>query len=169
MKTRGERDLTTGSIRKQILLFFIPVFFSSLFQQLYNTADAIIVGQFAGKQALAAIDAGGGLTRLFVNFFVGISSGATIIISQYFGRKKVDDISKIVYTAIALAVTAGIGLTIFGILFSPFCLKLMNVPSDIIGTSIHYTQIYFLGFIASLLYNFGSGILRAVGNTKGPM
>jgi putative MATE family efflux protein len=161
-------DLTEGNIWKKLILFFLPIFAGSLFQQFYTTADAIIVGQFAGKDALASIDAIYNLTKLPVNFFVGISTGATIIISQYFGEKDSEKLSMTVHTAAAFAFAGGLMLSIAGILLSPVCLRLLRVPGEIYNYTLSYTRIYFAGMAVSMTYNIGAGILRAVGNSKTP-
>lgn len=165
---KKQYDLTEGVIWKGLILFFIPILAGSLFQQLYTTADAVIVGRFAGKGALASIDAIYSLTKLPVNFLVGISSGATIIISQYFGAKNQNGLSKAVHTAIAFAFLGGMILSISGIVFSPCLLRVLKVPEDIFAGSLSYARIYFAGMAASMTYNIGTGILRAVGDTKSP-
>lgn len=162
--------LTEGVIWKGILIFFSSVVLGSFFQQLYNTADAIIVGQFIGKEALSAV---GGLTgtliSLLVDFFSGVSTGVTVIIAQYYGAKKKEDVSQAVHTGIALAIIGGLLIMILGISLAPIALKKMGTPNDILQQSIWYIRIYFLGIIPSLIYNMGSGILRAVGNLKKPL
>lgn len=162
--------ITEGVIWKQLLLFFFPILFGTFFQQLYNTTDAVIVGNFVGKEALAAV--GGStatLINLLVGFFMGLSSGASVIISQYFGAKSGGDVNKAVHTAVALSICGGLLLMAVGILISPWALRLMHTPEDIIDYSITYLRIYFCGMIPSLFYNMGSGILRAVGDSKRPL
>lgn len=163
---KKQYDLTEGSIWKKLMVFFLPIILGSLFQQLYTTADAIILGRFAGVDALASIDAIFSLTKLPVNFFVGLSSGATIIVSQYFGAKNQDALSNTVHTAIAFAVSGGLVLSIAGIALAPYFLKLMQVPDDIFNYSLSYARIFFAGMAASMVYNVGAGILRAVGDSK---
>lgn len=161
--------ITSGVIWKQLLFFFFPILIGTFFQQLYNTTDAIIVGNYVGKEALAAVGATGHLINLLVGFFVGLSSGATVIISQYFGAKDDVNVSKAVHTSIALSVVSGIVMMFVGIGIAPAALKMIGVPSDIFADSLLYTRIYFLGIIASLLYNMGAGILRAIGDSKRPL
>ena len=162
--------ITEGIIWKQILLFFFPILFGTFFQQLYNTADAIIVGRFVGKEALSAVGGTTGtLINLLIGFFVGISSGATVIISQYYGAKNETYVQKAVHTAIALALTGGAILTVAGIWLAPVALVRMHTPEEILAPSLLYLRIYFAGTIANLLYNMGSGILRAVGDSKRPL
>jgi putative MATE family efflux protein len=161
-------NLTEGVIWKKLVLFFLPILAGSLFQQLYTTVDAIIVGQFAGKDALASIDAIYSLIKLPVNFFTGLSAGATIIISQYLGAKDHERLSMAVHTAVVFAFTGGLILSIAGILLSPFCLRLLKIPDDIYRYTLSYARIYFAGMAVSMTYNIGAGILRAMGNSKTP-
>ena len=169
-KRKLTNGITDGIIWKQILLFFFPILLGTFFQQLYNTADAIIVGKFCGKEALAAVGgATGALVNLLVGFFVGLSSGASVIISQFYGARKGEDVSRAIHTTIALAVTSGAFLTVVGTLFSEKILVLMGTPADVLVHAVEYLRIYFLGMIAQLLYNIGSGILRAMGDSRRPM
>ncbi len=162
--------ITDGVLWKQILLFFFPILLGTFFQQLYNTADAIIVGKFCGKEALAAVGgATGALVNLLVGFFVGLSSGASVIISQFYGARKGEDVSRAVHTTIALAVSSGALLTVVGLLFSEKILILMGTPKDVLVHAVAYLSIYFLGMIPQLLYNIGSGVLRAMGDSRRPM
>ena len=162
--------ITEGVIWKQLLLFFFPILFGTFFQQLYNTADAVIVGRFVGKEALAAVGGSAAMIiNLLVGFFVGLSSGATVIISQFYGAQKSKRISDAVHTAMAFSIVCGFGLMIVGILGSPMALRLMGTPEDTMTYSLVYMQIYFLGIIPNLIYNMGAGILRAVGDSKRPL
>jgi Na+-driven multidrug efflux pump len=136
---------------------------------LYNTTDAVVVGRFVGKEALSAVGGTTGtLINLFVGFFVGISSGATVIISQYFGAKSNEDVNKAVHTSIAFAIAGGAVITVIGLIGAPIALKWMGTPEDIMPYSLTYIRIYFGGTIANLIYNMGAGILRAVGDSKRP-
>ena len=161
-------NLTEGKIWKVILRFVLPIFLGTLFQSLYSTIDAIIVGRFAGKEALAAIESVLNFHRLPVSFFVGLSSGATIIISQYFGANKKDEVSKASHTAILFAMLGGLLLSIISCISSPFFIKLIKVPEEILYQAQIYTIICFSGIVASMIYNIGSGILRALGDSKTP-
>ena len=162
--------ITEGVIWKQLLIFFFPILFGTFFQQLYNTVDAVIVGRFVGKEALAAVGGSTGtLINLLVGFFVGLSSGATVIISQFYGGGREKRVSEAVHTAIAFSLACGIGLMVVGIAFSPFALRAMGTPEDIMQYSLSYIRIYFLGIIPNLIYNMGAGILRAVGDSKRPL
>ena len=163
-------DMTKGNITAQLLLFFFPILLGTFFQQLYNTADAVIVGQNVGKLGLAAV---GGTTstliNLFIGIFVGLSSGFSVIISQHFGAKNHRLVSECVHTAITFSIIVGIVVSIFGAIFSKTMLSYMNVPEDIMPMAIPYLQIYFLGLAPNLIYNMGAGLLRAVGDSKTPL
>lgn len=162
--------ITEGVIWQQLLIFFFPMLFGTFFQQLYNTADAVVVGRFVSKEALSAVGGTTGtLINLFVGFFVGISTGATIIISQYYGGNDKKEVSKAVHTAIALAITGGAVIMVVGIVGAPIALHWMGTPDNILPHSLTYIRIYFGGMIANLLYNMGSGILRAIGDSKRPL
>lgn len=162
--------ITEGVIWRQLLLFFFPILLGTFFQQLYNTADAVIVGKFVGKQALAAVGgATGVLINLLVGFFVGLSSGATVIISQFFGARKDKEVGETVHTAVALSLAGGVTLTAVGLWLSPTLLRLMGTPEDVMGYAVPYIRIYFCGMVPSLVYNIGGGILRAVGDSKRPL
>ena len=166
---KGNR-ITEGSIFGQLLLFFFPILFGTFFQQLYNTADAMVAGRFVGKQALAAV--GGStstLINLLVGFFVGLSSGATVVISQFYGARKADKVHWAVHTSIAFSVIGGIIFMIVGLVGSPWALEAMKTPEDVMGHAVVYIRIYFLGIIVNLVYNMGAGILRAVGDSRRPL
>lgn len=159
-----------GVIWKQLLIFFFPLLFGTFLQQLYNTVDAIIVGRYVGKEALSAVGGTTGtLINVFIGFFVGTSSGATVTISQYYGAKREEEVSKAVHTAIALAILAGAVIMLIGILGAPAAFRLMGTPEDIIPYSLTFIRIYFCGTIANLIYNMGTGILRAVGDSRRPL
>lgn len=162
--------LTEGVIWKQLLLFFFPILFGSFFQQLYNTVDAMIVGTYLGKEALAAVGGStGSLVALFVNFFIGLGSGATVVISQRYGSGDVKGVSRSVHTAIALSLACGALLTVAGIALTPWALTAMKTPEDILPLAITYMRIYFAGIVFNLLYNMSAGILRAVGDSRRPL
>ena len=162
--------ITEGVIWKQLLLFFFPIVLGTFFQQLYNTADAIIVGQAVGKEALAAVGGSTGtLINLLVGFFVGLASGASVIIAQLFGARRAQDVSRAVHTTIALALSSGALLTAVGLLCAGGILELMGTPQEVMAYALPYLNIYFLGMIPQLVYNIGSGVLRAVGDSRRPM
>lgn len=170
VRNAKENKITEGVIWQQLLLFFFPILFGTFFQQLYNAADAMIVGRFVGKEALSAVGGGTGtVIQVLVGFFVGLSSGATVVISQYYGAKRAEMVSYAVHTAIAFSIVAGIVMMIGGIAAAPAVLTAMDTPADVLEPSILYIRIYFLGIIGNLIYNMGSGILRAVGDSKRPL
>lgn len=169
--TGVERNaITEGVIWKQILLFFFPILFGTFFQQLYNAADALIVGRFVGKEALSAVGGGTGtVINLLVGFFVGLASGATVIISQYYGAKRGEMVGYAVHTAIAFSLVGGLVMTVCGLLSAPWILQAMDTPEDVLEPATLYIRIYFLGMVGNLVYNVGSGILRAVGDSRRPL
>lgn len=149
---------------------FFLYYLGTLFQQLYNTADTVVVGRFVGTQALAAVGGSTGqIVNLVVNFFVGLASGATVIIARYYGARDRIKLNNALHTAIALSIVGGIVTGIAGILLTPSLLKMMNTPADVIEGSTMYLRIYFAGIIFVFVYNIGSGILRAVGDSKRPL
>lgn len=165
-----KNNITEGVIWKQLLLFFFPLLFGTFFQQLYNTVDAVVVGQFVGKEALAEVGgASAMIINIFVGFFVGISAGATVTISQFFGGKRMKEVREAIHTAIALAITGGIVIMVIGMIFAPSVLTLMKTPAETLTGSVLYLRIYFCGMIGNLIYNIGSGILRAMGDSKKPL
>ena len=162
--------ITEGVIWQQLLLFFFPIVLGTFFQQLYNTADAIIVGKAVGKEALAAVGGSTGtLINLLVGFFVGLASGASVIIAQLFGARRAQDVSRAVHTTIALALSSGALLTAVGLLCAGGILDMMGTPQEVMAYALPYLNIYFLGMIPQLVYNIGSGVLRAVGDSRRPM
>lgn len=163
-------QITEGVIWKQLLLFFFPILFGTFFQQLYNAADAMIVGRFVGKEALSAVGGSTGmLTQMVVGFFVGLSSGASVIISQYYGAKRPEMVGYAVHTAMAFSIVSGIVMMAAGIWLAPFMLEAMGTPEDVMELSVLYLRVYFAGIIANLIYNTGAAILRAVGDSKRPL
>lgn len=169
MNKEKPNSILTGSIYKNILMFFFPILLGSFLQQLYSTADALIVGRYVNKEALAAIGATSYLINILIGFFVGLSAGAAIIISQLYGAKDIHKLSAAVHTSIALSIVSGVVIMIAGIALSPIMLSAMNTPADIIEPSTIYLRVYFLGSIPVLIYNMGSSILRAVGDSKSPL
>lgn len=161
--------LTEGSIWKKIVAFAIPLFFGNLFQQLYNTADSLIVGNFLGSDALAAVSSSGNLIFLLVGFFNGISMGAGVVIARYYGAKDEEKVQLSVHTTIAFGLIAGIILTVLGVVLAPQILVWMGTPKDVLVNSIVYFRIYFLGSIAFVLYNIFVGILQSSGDSKHPL
>ncbi|MBR5796017.1 MAG: MATE family efflux transporter [Erysipelotrichaceae bacterium] len=162
-------DMTEGSLLPKILMFSFPLMLSSLLQLLFNAADIIVVGRFAGHQALAAVSSTGALVNLIVNLFMGLSVGTNVLVARQIGAKQFDEMRKTVHTAICMSLVGGVILTVFGIVMARPLLQLMSVPSDVIDLSTLYLQIYFAGITAMLLYNYGASILRAKGDTKRPL
>ena len=160
------KDMTKGSIYKVIILFAIPLFLSNLFQQLYNAIDSLIVGNFLGKNPLAAVSSSGNLIFLFTSFFIGTSSGMSVLIAKYFGEKNYNDLKKAIHTGIAFGLVCSILLTIIGVLLAPVMLKLMKTDPAVLPESIKYFQWYFAGSIGMVMYNIFNGILNALGNSK---
>ena len=174
MKKQSEavqyNGITEGVIWQQILIFFFPILFGTFFQQLYNTADAMIVGKFVGKEALSAVGGTTGtLINLLVGFFVGMSSGAAVIVSQYYGAGQEEQVKKSVHTSFCLAILGGVVLMLIGEAFAPYAISAMGAPAEIMDYSVMYMRIYFLGVIGNLVYNMGAAILRAVGDSRRPL
>ena len=163
------RDMTQGTIWKHLLAFALPLMIGNLFQQLYNTVDSIVVGQFVSKQALAAVGSTTSIINMLVGFFSGVSVGAGVIISQRFGAKDPEGVHKAVHTTISLTLIIGLVGTVVGIVLAPIMLTLMKTPQDVFVEAKAYLQIYFGGISGLMLYNMGSGILRAVGDSRRPL
>jgi len=159
-------DMTTGSIWKRMVSFAVPVFLGNLCQQLYNTVDSVIVGKFV---ALAAVASSGNLIFMMTGFFMGLFIGAGIVIAQYFGARNYEKVRSAVHTDIAFALCCGVLLTLLGVFFTPTILTWMRTPADVLDTSILYFRLYFLGSLATILYNAGMGILQAVGDSRSPL
>lgn len=161
--------MSEGPIAKTIVLFALPLFLGNLFQQLYNTADSLIVGNFLGSNALAAVSSSGNLIFLMVGFFNGISVGAGVLIARYFGAKDVMKMRKAIHTTVAFGFVSGVALTILGVVFAPWMLVLMGTPESVMAESVSYFQIYFAGSLGLVMYNIFVGILQAVGDSKHPL
>jgi putative MATE family efflux protein len=162
-------NMTEGSIVKKLLQFSVPLIFSSLLQILFNTADVIVVGRFAGDNSLGAVGSTGSLINLMVNLFVGLSVGTTVVAANFFGAGKKSELKETVHTAILLSLISGIILTIFGVVGAKKILQWMQSPKEILDLATQYLQIYFGGIISTMIYNFGSALLRAKGDTKRPL
>ena len=161
--------MTDGPVSKRIIAFAIPLFWGNLFQQLYNTADSLIVGNFLGNEALAAVSSSSHLIFLMVGFFNGVSIGAGVVVGKFFGSEEYDKLQKSLHTIVAFGLICGVLLTIFGTLSTPYILRLMDTPADVLPKSITYFQIYYLGSLAFAMYNFFVGILQAIGDSKHPL
>lgn len=164
-----QRSLLEGSISKGLISFAVPIFLGNLFQQLYNSADAIIVGNFISKDALAAVSSSGNLIFMLVGFLNGIAMGAGVVIAKCFGAKDKEKMQTAIHTDLAFGVAAGVILTVLGVAFTPTLLRWMGTPSDILPNSIAYFRTYFFGAIAMVMYNVTTGILHAVGDSKHPL
>lgn len=162
-------DLTQGKIGQKILFFALPIMFSNLLQQFYNTADAIIVGRFVGSDALAAVGASSLLITFLIYFFIGLSVGASVLISQFYGADDTKRLSITIHTDVALALLSGVILTIVGVLFAKPMLQAMNLPESGMSYAKSYLQIYSISMVPFAVYNVGSGILRALGDSKTPL
>ena len=161
--------MTEGPIWRCLLLFALPLMAGNLFQQLYNTVDSIVVGNFVGKEALAAVGSTDSVINTFIGFFSGMSTGAGVIISQYYGGKKEEKVSVAVQTTIALTLCMSILCTVLALLLVPSLLRLMGTPEDVFPEAATYLRIYFIGVTGLLFYNMGAGILRAVGDSRRPL
>ena len=172
METKKKKytiDMCEGPILKKLLLFVLPLIASSLLQLFFNAADVIVVGKFAGDNALAAVGSNGSIINLLTNVFIGLSVGANVLVARYSGAKKEEDVRRVVHTSMTVSVIGGIVLTFVGILAARQVLVLMQSPMEVIDLSTLYIRIYFLGMPATMAYNFGAAILRAVGDTKRPL
>lgn len=161
--------LLNGSIWKGIVSFAIPLFLGNLFQQMYNTADSLIVGNILGSDALAAVSSSGSLIFLLVGFFNGIAVGAGVVISKYFGAKDYENLKKAVHTDVAFGLVAGVLLTVIGMALAPQILVWMGTPEEVLPNSILYFRMYFAGSLAFVMYNIVMGILQAVGDSRHPL
>ena len=166
---KSEVNLTEGTIAKNIIKFAIPMFIGNLFQQLYNVADSLVVGNFLGSDALAAVTSTGSLIFLLVGFFNGTAMGAGVIIARFFGAKDHENVKKAIHTDLAFGILCGAIMTLVGVIFAPQILTLMDTPEDVFVQSVLYIRIYFLGSIAVVLYNVCMGIMQAVGDSRHPL
>ena len=168
MRSSGS-SLTEGSIWKSMLLFALPVFLGNVFQQLYNTFDSWVVGNYLGDNALAAVSSSGSLIFMMIGFFNGVAMGAGVIIARCYGAKDYDSMRRAIHTDVAFGLTAGILLTVLGVAFTPTILRWMNTPEDVLPQSISYFRYYFCGAIFTVMYNIMVGILHAVGDSRHPL
>ena len=168
MRRRGDVDMTQGSEFRHILLFALPLLVGNIFQQLYNTVDSWVVGNFASNEAFAAVGTVGPIINMLIGLFAGLASGAGVVISQYYGAKNHEKVHDTVHTAIAMTAILTIILTAVGVLMTPAMLRFMKTPEEVFPESSAYLTIYFGGMIGLLFYNMGAGILRAVGDSRRP-
>lgn len=162
-------DMCSGPIFKNILIFALPIMAMNILQLLFNAADMAVVGKFSGSRALAAVGATGSLINLLVNVFLGLSVGTSVIVAQDYGAERHADVSRSVHTSLAISLIGGLIISVVGFILCKPLLAMMGTPDDIIDLSLLYMRIYFVGVPASMVYNFGAGILRAVGNSRHPM
>jgi len=168
MYRRPEQDITQGVIWKQLLSFFFPILLGSFFQQMYNTVDTIIVGRAVGTQALAAVGATSPLISLINGFFIGLSTGATVTLSQFYGADDLSGVRKAMHTGMTLSLILGLLTAVIGITAGPGILRLANTPETCMDEASLYVRVYFPGAVASMVYNMGTGILRAMGDSRRP-
>ncbi|NBH72907.1 MATE family efflux transporter [Clostridiaceae bacterium] len=164
-----EIDMCSGPLFSKLVVFAIPLILSGILQLLFNAADIVVVGRYAGKESLAAVGSTSSLINLLVNVFIGLSVGANVLVAQYFGAHRQKDLEDTVHTAMMLAVIGGVLLIAVGIALANPLLKLMGTPKDVLSLAVLYMQIFFVGMPATLVYNFGSAVLRAVGDTRRPL
>ena len=169
MSMQRTTNLTEGSVSKGMLLFALPIFISNLFQQLYNAADSLIVGNFLGGEALAAVGSSGSLIFLLTGFVNGVSLGAGVVVARYFGAKDWKRLRSTIHTTVALGLAAGAVLTVVGVLLTPQILRWMGTPENVLVNSVAYFRTYFFGSIAVVMYNVGASILQSVGDSRSPM
>ena len=167
-RQKKDVDMTTGSITRHIISFAFPLLIGNIFQQLYNTVDTWVVGRFVSNEAYAAVGSIGPIINMLIGFFMGLSSGAGVVISQYYGAKRFEDVQRTVHTAVTLTLILGVLFTGIGLGMTPLMLKLMKTPENVLPESTAYLTIYFSGIMGLLLYNMGAGILRAVGDSQRP-
>lgn len=169
MAAAQTKDLTAGDVRSAILRFAAPIFLSQIFQQLYNSVDSLIVGNYLGKQALAAVSSSGSLIFLMVGFFGGIAIGAGVVISRYFGAKEREKMLLAIHTSVAFGLCAGVFLTVFGVTMTPLILRWMGTAPDVIDRSVLYFRVYFYGAVPLVMYNLLTGVMRALGDSRRPL
>lgn len=164
-----EMDMCNGPLLKKIIIFTLPLMASSLLQLLFNAADIIVVGRFAGDNSLAAVGSTSSLVNLLVNLFIGLSIGSNVLVGRYYGARREKDLSETIHTSIAISIVSGFLLTIIGCFGAKWILNLMGTPKEVMDLAVIYLRIYFVGMPAMMLYNFGAAILRAIGDTQRPL
>lgn len=168
--TMKKNPITEGVIWKQMLLFCIPIMVGTLFQQLYNIVDVIVVGRFVSTKALACVGGSSGMMiNLFVGFFTGMTSGVTVIVARYFGAADWWHLNEGIHTSIAIAIIGGVLFGVLGVAFAPLLLQFLGTPNELMNGSLLYLRIYFTGILFTFLFNTGSAILRALGDAKQPL
>lgn len=168
-KNSTVRDMTQGNPYRHMLLFAMPILLSHVFQQLYSTADSLIVGKFLGTEALAAVSSSGTLIFLMISFFMGTAMGAGVVISRYFGAGDEDKVSRAIHTNIAVGLISGVLLTVIGMVFTPTFLKWMKTDPEVLPQAVEYFRYYFAGSVGSIMYNICRGIMNALGDSRRPL
>lgn len=168
-QSSNQIDMLHGPLAKKILFMALPLAASSILQQLFNSADVAVAGRFAGSQALAAVGSNGSLITLFVNFFVGLSIGANVVIANFIGQKKLNQIHDVVHTVILFALIMGVAFVFVGQVIARPLLQLIDTPEDVLDLAVRYLRLYFIGMPFIALYNYGAAILRSIGDTKRPL
>ena len=166
---KTNQNLTEGSIGRGMIAFAVPLFFGNLFQQLYNTADALIVGRILGNTALAAVSSTGSLIFLLVGFYEGLAMGSGVVISRYFGAKEYDKMQNAIHNSLAFGLAFSLVLTVIGTTMTPTILRWMHTPEDVMELSVKYIRVFFAGSTGLIMYNTSRGIMQAVGNSKDPL
>ena len=169
MKRSYEMDMCSGPLLGKILSYAMPLMLSGILQLLFNAADVIVVGRFAGQESLAAVGSTSALVNLLINVFIGLSIGANVLVAQYFGARKDREVSETVHTAVTVSLVCGVLLVVIGTFASAPLLSLMETPADVLDKASLYMRIYFMGMPVIMLYNFGAAILRAIGDTRRPL
>ena len=166
---KNQMDMTRGPIFKELIIFSVPLILSGVLQLLFNAADVIVVGRFAGDNSLAAVGSTSSFINLMLNLFIGLSIGSSVVSANYFGAGKIRELRNTVHTSMLLSIYSGIGLTILGVIFARPILHLMQAPEEVLVLAVLYLRIYFAGISATVIFNFGSALLRAKGDTKRPL
>ena len=168
-KKKYEMDMCNGSILKKMLIFAVPLMCSSILQLLFNAADVVVVGRYAGDNSLAAVGSNTALINLLTNLFVGLSVGANVLVAHYYGAREKEDLKKAIHTIMTVSLLSGVLLTVVGVFGARHFLAWMDTPDKVLDLATTYLRIYFAGMTATMIYNFGAAILRAVGDTKRPL
>lgn len=169
LQAKKDTNMTEGSILGHLIKFAVPLLFGQLFQQLYNTVDSIVVGQFVSTQALAAVGSTNYIINTLIGFFLGLSTGAGVVISQHYGARDDRNVHTAVHTTVVMTLVMGVIFTIVGVVIVPHMLRFMSTPEDVVPDATTYLRIYFAGSVPLLIYNMGSGVLRAVGDSRNPL
>ena len=166
---KATEPMTQGVIWKRIIMFALPIFFGNLFQQLYNVADSLIVGNFLGSNALAAVSSSGNLIFMLIGFLIGISNGAGVVLAKYYGAGNLETVRTAIHTIVAFGLVASAAVMVIGVGFSPQILIWMNTPDSVMAESVSYLRIYFAGAFGFVMYNIFVGILQAIGDSRHPL